>query len=181
MTTRSMRISSGQRGAKRWDKKNHPPPGEPWVWLTCAMLECPAWIALTAPARRIIDRIVIEHMHHAGSMNGELIVTYDDFEKYGISRKAIRTAIDIAQALGFIEVTFPGVRSHGAARRPSQYALTWLPQIDGSDPTNRWKAITSKEQAEQIIVAVHDRKLRRKLNGPSGVNDGCKRAPSQDI
>ena len=176
-----MRMQSGQNGHKRWVKKNQPPKGEPWVWLTCEMLESPAWVALTSPARRVVDRIVIEHMHHAGSMNGELIVTYDDFENFGISRKAIKPAISIAEALGFIEVTFPGIRCQGAARRPSQYALTWLPQIDGRDPTNRWKAIKSKEQAEQIVAVVYDRRQGRKLNGSSAVNDGCKRAPSQDI
>lgn len=145
------------------------------------MMEAPAWGALTAPAKRIIERIMIEHMHHAGTMNGELIVTYDDFEKFGVSRKAVKTAIDIAKALGFIDVTFPGIPSHGAARRPSQYALTWLPKIDGSDPTNRWKLIRTKEQAEQIVTVVYGRRQGRKLNGSSAANNGCKRVPNQDI
>jgi len=36
-------------------------------------------------------------------MNGELIVTYEGFEKYGISRKAIKTAIDIARAPAILD------------------------------------------------------------------------------
>jgi hypothetical protein len=165
MTGASMRIKPGQRGYERWQKKNSPPAGEPWVWLTRTILESPAWVALSSPARRVIDRIMIEHMAHAGTMNGELIVTYDDFENFGISRKAIKMAINIAEALGFIEVTFKGVRSYGSARRPSQYALTWLPQNDGRDPTNRWKAIKSKDHAEEVVEAARARqKKHRKLN-----------------
>ncbi len=180
MTNGSMRIRPGQRGYERWNKKNHPPPGEPWVWLTREMLESPAWIALTSPARRVIDRIAIEHMSHAGTMNGELTVTYDDFENFGISRKAIKTALDTAEALGFIHVTFHGSPSHGSAKRPSQYALSWLPMNDGSDPTNRWKAIKSKEQAADIIDAVRHKK-RQKANRSYAAVNRCEHAPSQDI
>jgi hypothetical protein len=176
-----MHMKSGQRGHNRWEKMNRPPASQPWIWITREMMESAAWQTLTAAAKRIVERIMLEHMHNGGKMNGELIVTYDDFVDYGISRKAIKTAIDIAQALGFIEVTVRGRPSYGAAQRPSQYAITWLPKIDGSDPTNRWKATKSKEQAARIIMAVRERQERRKLNGSSGVNDGCKRAPTQDI
>lgn len=176
-----MRIRPGQRGYERWQKRNHPPAGEPWVWLTQDMLTSPAWAALTISAKRVIERLAIEHMSHAGTMNGELIVTYDDFENFGVSRKTIKTAIDVAQALGFIDVTFKGVRSYGSARRPSQYALTWLPQNDGNDPTNRWKIIKTKEQAEEIVVAVRNKKKRRRLNGSSVANGWCEHVPSQDI
>jgi len=152
-----MRIKPGQTGYKRWEKQNRPPAGEPWVWHTRGMMESPAWWALTAPARRVVDRIAVEHMHHAGTMNGELVVTYDDFQDFGISRRAIRTAIDVAVALGWIDVTVQGVRSYGNARRPSKYAVTWLPHNDAIEATNRWAAIKSRAEASAVVANIHSK------------------------
>ncbi len=110
----------------------------------------------------MVDRIIIEHLHHAGTMNGELVVTYDNFQAFGISRSAIRPTIEVAVKLGFIDVTAIGLRSHGSAQRPSSYALTWLPRNDGAPPSNRWNAIKSKEQAKAIIARVYAAGKRRR-------------------
>jgi hypothetical protein len=149
-----MKIRRGRQGWRRFEKSNRPPPKEAWVWFTREMMESPAWGALTAPAKRVIERILIEHMHHAGTENGELIVTFDDFQAFGVSRRAIKSAIQVAVRLGFIDVTFRGIRSHGAARRPSKYSITWLPRNDATPPTNRWKSILTEEQAEAAVKAV---------------------------
>ena len=158
-----MRIKRGQSGYKRFERANRPPPQEVWIWLTREMMESPAWSALTAPARRVIDRILIEHMHHAGTENGELVVTFDNFEAIGVPRHSAKCAIAVAVALGFIDITFKGVRSHGAARRPSKYAITWLPQNDGTPASNRWKSIATKDQAATAVAAVHS--STKELNG----------------
>ena len=71
----------------------------PFVWLTREMLESEAWRAMPLPARRIVERLMIEHMSHAGTMNGELPCTYDDFQRFGVSRKNISAAIRVAVAL----------------------------------------------------------------------------------
>jgi hypothetical protein len=161
-----MHIQRGQAGYKRFEKANRPPAQEPWVWFTRNLMESPAWGALTAPARRVVDRILIEHMHHAGTENGELIVTYDNFEAFGVPRHSAKRAIAVAVALGLIDITFKGVRSHGSARRPSKYAITWLPRNDGTPASNRWKSITTKEQAETAVAAVFS--MKKAQNG-SGV------------
>lgn len=145
-----MRIRPGQAGYKRHERAKRPPKGEPFAWFTLAMMESPAWWALASPARRVLDRIIIENMHHAGRMNGELIVTYDEFQAFGISRGAIRTAMDIATALGWLDETVRGVRSHGDARRPSNYALAWHPRNDAIAATNRWAAIKTREEETAI-------------------------------
>src|SRR5829696_1304072 len=50
----------------------------------------PAWRALPDNARRVLDRLELEHMQHAGGRNGTLICTFDDFAKNGIRRKKCR-------------------------------------------------------------------------------------------
>ena len=69
------------------------------------MIKSPAWSVLSLSARRVLDRIEIEHADHGGYDNGRLPVTYDDFEHYGIHRHSIAAAIRETVALGFAEIT----------------------------------------------------------------------------
>jgi hypothetical protein len=138
-------------------KPNAPPAEEPWVWLTRDMMESESWRALTSNARRVLDRIMIEHMSHGGTQNGELIVTYDDFVRFGLSsRRATAQGIRIAVALGFLDVTIRGMRSYGGARRASRYGLTWLPRSDRTPASNRWRSIRSAEDARAVVQAAID-------------------------
>jgi hypothetical protein len=121
-------------------ERNRPPPDEPWVWFSREMLESEAWRLMPPTAKMVVFRICVEHMHHAGTENGNLAVTYDDFALYGIRRNSIRGAIAAAVGHGFTTITQAGRRSIGADRWPTRYALTWLGLKDGSPPTNRWKA-----------------------------------------
>jgi hypothetical protein len=57
-----------------------------------AMVESPAMRALSLAARKVLDRIEIEHMNHGGARNGQLPVTYRDFEAWGIRRHKLRGA-----------------------------------------------------------------------------------------
>jgi hypothetical protein len=121
------------------EARNRPPADEPWVWFTREMLESEAWSSLSRAARRVIDRVIIEHMAHAGTENGNLAVTYSDFVKYGIRLKSLKTAISEAAAKGFIIITQKGKASVGPDRWPTRYALGWLPLTDGAPALNRWK------------------------------------------
>ena len=182
-----MRLRPGQAGYRQHEQANRPPAGQPWVWFTREMMESPAWWALTAPARRVVDRIAVEHMHHGGTMNGELPVTYDDFQQFGISRHAIRTAIDVAIALGWVDVTVRGLRSYGSARRSSKYALTWLPRNDAIAATNRWATIKSRGDAAAIVASVQNKAKSQDRSSPALARQGApcgraSRAPfTQDI
>ena len=102
------------------------------------MMTSHAWNQLTLNARRVLDRLLIEHMNHAGTCNGQLVVTYDDFEALGIRRNSIKPAINLAKKLGFLKIIRPGRGGKGPSRLPTIYALTWLP-IGDSPPTNDWK------------------------------------------
>jgi hypothetical protein len=60
------------------------------------MLRSPAYRALSLSGHKILSRIEIELADHGGDKgreNGNLIVTYNNFEAYGMDRHAIGPAI----------------------------------------------------------------------------------------
>jgi len=72
-------MSRKRTGMTAIKRENRPPKDMPWIWLTREMLESPAWRAMDMlAARRVVERIILEHMAHAGTENGNLIVTYAD-------------------------------------------------------------------------------------------------------
>ncbi len=113
-------------------------------------------------ARLVLERVLIEHMAHAGTQNGELTVTYDDFVRFGLSsRPAAARGIRIAVGLGFLDVTRRGRRSFGGVRQASQYGIAWLPRSDGTLASNRWRKIVTREQAAEttaLAIPVHSRR-----------------------
>ena len=122
-------------GNPHWRKINRPPdPGDDgpgWTWFTAEMLESHAFRALTHPAHTVLMRILVEHLHHRGQENGDLPVTFDDFEQYGVRRKSIPAAIDLAVALGWIDIAVHGRGGAvGAAWYATRYRLTWWPMRD---------------------------------------------------
>ncbi len=137
--------------ARRLHKsRNSPPEGMPWVWLTREMIESQAWTSLSRAARLVVDRVMIEHMAHAGSENGRLVVTYSDFVKFGIRRASLKSAITEAAAKGFILVVEKGRPSTGPERWPAKYALGWLPLFDAAAALNKWKAWTKPSSGTPI-------------------------------
>jgi hypothetical protein len=132
-------IGSSIAGRGRKSKRNRPPDGASWFWLTREMIESDAWSTLSINALRVIFRVAVENMAHAGTMNGDLVITYDDFFRFGIRRQSVKDAIDEAVAHGFIVITQEGRRSSGADRWPAHYALTWLDLKDGTPALNAWK------------------------------------------
>jgi hypothetical protein len=133
-------------GWKTKEKRNRPPADSAWIWLTREMIESDAWCTLSLAASRVIFRIAIENMLHAGTENGNLEVTYNDFEKFGIRRGSIKAAIDEAVSKGWIIITEKGRASIGQDRWPTKYALGWLPLKDGTPAPNRWKGWKPKRE-----------------------------------
>ena len=123
------------------------------------MLKSPAWRALSLSAHRLLDRIEIEHASHGGTENGNLPVTYDDFESYGIHRHAVAPAMREAEALGFIEITEHGRAGNAAWSRPNKFRLTYRPAkgVHG-DGTHEWRKIKTMEEAEIIAKAAREAK-----------------------
>ncbi|MBL4886393.1 MAG: hypothetical protein JKY95_17920 [Planctomycetaceae bacterium] len=129
----SARRKSGQ--------KNTIPKDQPFVWFTRSMLESVAFKALSGNAHKTLSRLLIEHMAHAGTENGNLICTYNNFADYGVRRQSIATAVRQLEYMGFIRVEKGW--AYSGEHLPSKYRITWLPSADGTPATNEWKSITS--------------------------------------
>ena len=147
------------------EKRNRPPG--PFVWFTREMLESYAMAAMSPPALRIILRVCIEHIAHAGSENGNLDITYDAFVKYGVRRSAIRSGIATAVALGFLIVTREGKPSAGNNRWPTCFALGWLPMYDGVAARNGWKRFESLQHARDTVSSAIAALRPRRPSRPS--------------
>jgi hypothetical protein len=115
------------------------------------MLESFAYRVLSLSARRVLDRIEIEHAHHGGADNGELPVTFEHFEEYGMDRHAIAPALRELEALGFIEVTERGCAGNAESRHASLYRLTYRAS-EGilSDGSHEWRRIATIDEARKI-------------------------------
>jgi hypothetical protein len=122
------------------EARNRPPADQPWVWFTREMIESEAWKSLTLASRKIIERVILEHMAHGGTMNGLLAVTYEDFVRFGIRRGSLPAAIKLATNTGLLIITEKGRASTGPDRWPNRFALGWLPMFDGAAALNRWKS-----------------------------------------
>ncbi|MFO1143168.1 MAG: hypothetical protein U1E59_12370 [Amaricoccus sp.] len=137
-----------------------------------AMLESDAWACLTFTARRALDRLEIEHAHHGGKENGNLVCTYRDFEHFGIRRPSIPSAIRLLVAAGLLEITHQGRGGNSDFRDPSRYRLTYLPTLKHK-PTDEWERFTLPAP-----LPVRDIESRHEnVTGPVGTKT-CPKKPS---
>jgi hypothetical protein len=143
-------------------KLNAPPANQPWVWMSFEMLESGAMRSLSANGLRVLHRIQIEHMSHGGLENGRLKVTWDDFVRFGVSRRLIGKSVDEVTAVGLVSIAQPGRRPCGQDHGdPTQYRLTYLPVADPGDycpATNEWKRFESNADAAREAIKAHARK-----------------------
>jgi hypothetical protein len=131
-TGRDTRIPASRRARKA----SRPPADTSWVWLTCELLSSIAWRRMSVNERRVIDRLLIEHMNHAGTMNGKLRVSHRQFISWGVTKNMVAPAIHGLERRGLVRIT--PAKSNGDIRGYYQYRLTFLP-ADYSEPTNEWR------------------------------------------
>lgn len=91
-----------------------------------ALLMSAAWRARSISLVRLLDRLEVEHIAHAGRENGFLRVTYNQFVEYGIGRRFIRGAIEEGEQLGLLKVTATGFYTGPMPGEPSTYQLLYL-------------------------------------------------------
>jgi hypothetical protein len=124
------------------------------------MLGSPAYGALSLSGHRVLSRVVVEHGQHGGFDNGQLPVTFNDFEAFGIDRHSIAPGIRECVALGFLEITRQGRSGNGDFRQANVFRVTFLP-MRGVKPTHDWRKIETDEQAQAIARVARSSKAAR--------------------
>jgi hypothetical protein len=121
-----------------------PPDGESWVWHTAELLASRVWQTRSRNCIRLIDRLELEHMAHAGKENGRLSVGYGQFVQFGIGRRFITATIAEAEKRGLIVVESRGWKLKNV---PNRYRLTYYATARKTEsgayewhgPANEWK------------------------------------------
>jgi hypothetical protein len=102
---------------------------------------------------RVMHRIELEHMNHGGAENGRLIVTFDQFVKWGLCRRLIAPAIRELAVLGFLEVTEQGHAGAAGNGKATRFRLTYVNCKSREQPTDEWRRIDAIEIAKAIVSA----------------------------
>jgi len=107
---------------------------EPFVMRRLSMLNSAAFTVLSLAAHRVLTRIEIEHLQHGRKENGNLIVTYTQFEDYAITEQ--------------------GRAGNGEYRRASKYRLTYCPAKGAmGSGTHEWRGVGTLEEAKALAKA----------------------------
>lgn len=121
----------------------------PWVPIRLELLESVAWRARSIPLMRMLLRLEIEHMYHGGAANGDLCVSYGQFENAGVARRDIKRTIALGKDLGLLEVK-SGMRPlNGKLKPENRYRLTYLPTPKRA-PTDEWKKLTQLNAVKAV-------------------------------
>jgi hypothetical protein len=156
--------ATGRNTARRSKKSSKWQPESPFAPMPLVLVDSLPYRSLNAPARRLLDFIIREHLLHFGQANGKLHAPYAQLERWGISSSDIRPSLDMLEAFGLIWRTNEPERL-GRREKAAQYALTWLPTADGAPPTDTYKRVTVGEIAE--FLRQHGRRSkRRRLAAP---------------
>jgi hypothetical protein len=156
--------------------------GESWISYSRSMLESPALRVLSQAAIRVMHRIEIEHMHHGGAENGRLVVTYDQFEEYGVYCHAISPALRELVVLGFLEVTEKGCGGNENHRRANRFRLTYVNMKSREQPTHEWRHIATIDEAERLVRQARGNRDQRaiEIGRRSGRGRGQKQNPGME-
>jgi hypothetical protein len=92
---------------------------------------------------------MIEHLRHGGRGNGLLHAPRRQLEDFGIGSHFVSAAIEEVLSAGLVDCR------RGVGRRPSVYALTWLPLSDGTEPSNQPVAGAKQQSLQMTAVSSH--------------------------
>jgi hypothetical protein len=126
------------------------------------MLQSHAWRALSAMAKRCIERIVIELRKHGGKDNGELPVTNRDFVAHGVSMATIKPALAEAVALGFIEQTPGYACKNPLYARPARFRILFINSKGPLPDHTRWRRFKAYDEAKLAAKAARASAMRNR-------------------
>lgn len=140
--------------------------GVSWVPIRQELLQHPAWRRRPIALARILERLEIEHMRHAGKENGALFVTFDQFVAFGISRKFVHPMLKLGEALGLLQVIQTD-NWIGDVRPPNAYRLCYLPEKGKKAPTDEWSFLD--EDGVLARLAAHKATTTRRNEAPAEI------------
>jgi hypothetical protein len=154
---------------------NNTKVSEQFVPRPRSMLESEAYRSLSLSGHRVLARIELEHLKHAGKDNGRLPVTRRDFTEYGIPARCVLNAKNELITKGFVRITKKG-RS-GKNGIATEYRLTYL-HANNRPPTNDWKRYDSIRAESEPIGGrkVNQLEFESRQTGP---NNGSQSEPNK--
>jgi hypothetical protein len=157
-----------ERAAKGQSRKT----GE-YLWgpMPAAMLLSDAWRGLTPAAVNVVLRIFAEWAGQPVNRrrNGEIVVSFGDFERHGIRRKSLPAAIKRAVDLGFIVAKRGHRVGAGGKYTTSTYGLTFVPWADADHAEHRWASEECTALGRQL-AAEQTLKHRKNPIGEANLN-----------
>lgn len=160
---------------KRQRSRTGPPKDEPWVFVPLTVVESKPFRSLSINARRVLDRLIIEHFNHNRIENGALCVSARQFHQWGVTKDCLTPAVRELESKGLI-VTSLG-EAKGVLRPPLVYRITFYGTTE-NEPTNDWRKWTSQHwpdtPSSRDIIDVPESREGKLLR--SGPRKGPKRA-----
>jgi hypothetical protein len=111
-------------------RRIEPPKDRPWVRIFIDTMDGESWRGLSVNARRVLEAIIAHHFRYLQQSNGELQISYRGFERGGVTRRLIGSAIQELQAAGLIQ-TKAGSPTNDTLRPPTLYALPTYRETKG--------------------------------------------------
>jgi hypothetical protein len=150
----------------------------PFVPLSLRLKVSPAYRAQGIHARRVLDFLEREHMHHGGAENGRLAAPYRELVADGVTKRDCSKGIKQLIAYGLIVRTRYGGRLSGRDQ-PALYRITYLHDHLGDPPTNEWEKVTKADTeawvSEQKAKAAGDRQRRAAAKPPGNIEGAPQR------
>jgi hypothetical protein len=118
---------------------------------------------LSRAARKVLDRLEVEHLNCGGKANGHLRVSYTQLAAAGVRPRSIPNALRELRALRLIKVTTSTAPMRAGQFGPANlYEITYLP-VGAEPPTNDWREITTLMQAKKEKAAARRSRPRLRV------------------
>jgi hypothetical protein len=113
---------------------------QPFAQLPLSLLGGVVLNALSIMARRVLDRLIAEHLKHGGRDNGRLHVSYRQLAQWTRANDGnIPPALAELVDLGLLVITH-GERVAGSSKvAPNVYRLTFFPDHEDAASTDEWR------------------------------------------
>lgn len=132
------------------------------------LFNSPAWSALNLQERRAFDCLMEEHQSKAGFVNAGLVRTKNDFVRWRVHPKHVKTSLLVLGALGIIKCS----RNMGGSkvgRTPNMYVPTFLPTTPtANDATHDYLEVKTMAEAERR-AEIHRSREKRTGRMPSKI------------